>query len=401
MKMKIFRIISCILTLLLLMGIGACGSEKKNVKSAVKNEPAVATKKSADKESSSDSGKDSKDSGKDNGKESGSDGGMDKREKEVKLPEDSIILISERSNYAWGYYCSGIFIDSKGDVYSYDFSSLSCYRANHDTMSLLEKLEIVRKYDKPVATLDEETVRNIYSLGIKIDPNAGYEEEFTMCDYGQDTVYFVKEGSKEPLVVYTYGDTTRTPKDKNALELNGYFIKLDFSKAKKNLTQEDNTVIAFDDIVYIANLHDSGGDYNFIESKCKDGKGGYYKAVATNKQAVLDFVKNLQFGEDEINDFFDEIYEGIQDKMLYFIELHVEGQLGPDRNMCGMMIKDGRFSMLPVPAEIRNDGPGCDALDYYCNIIAYPADGLKISELAVDGVFAGDWKLLNELHSEE
>ncbi|MBO5620772.1 MAG: hypothetical protein J5959_04010, partial [Butyrivibrio sp.] len=63
MKMKIFRIISCILILLMLMSLGACGSEKKNVKSAVKNEPAVATKESADKECSSDSGKDSKDSG--------------------------------------------------------------------------------------------------------------------------------------------------------------------------------------------------------------------------------------------------------------------------------------------------------------------------------------------------
>ena len=392
------------LALMMLMGMTACGSERRSGGSSVSklnsSESSSESGQDTEKNSGKDDGKDDGnglDSGKKDGKETGKDGKEANINdfKDVTLPEDSILLIYFRSNYAWGKHESGKFVDSKGDVYSFCFSSDDyCLAAAHE-LSFLEKLDIVRTYDKPVSNIDEDMLKTIYGLGSRIDKNAGYEEEFTMCDYGQDSIYFVPEGSDEPLKIYSYGDVTLTPKDKNAYALEKYADTIVSAAIRLNTTRENDTRILFGDTIHIADLHDSGGNYEFMNSKCRDAKGGVYMAVTDNKQVVKDFAANLGFGEEQVKEFFENIYEPNQDEMLYFIELYIDGQLGPDNNTCGMLIKDGHYTLIPSPHNKKRGEVGCDALDYYCHIIGYPLSGQKLDDLAVDGVFGEYWTVID------
>ncbi|MBR6274960.1 MAG: hypothetical protein IKR27_08160 [Lachnospiraceae bacterium] len=408
-KKKMFKIIiASTMTLMMLFTMTACGSESKKSGGSVTKVEAKESSSDSGKESSSDkgsgkdnnkdagkeSGKDSdKDSNKGSGKESGKDDGKEDFSN-VTLPEDSIILVFERSNYAWGYHESGSFIDSKGDVYHFNFSADDNIRVNDIKLSLLEKLEIVKKYDKPVSKIDEDMLKKIYGLGSQVNKKAGYEEEDIMCDYGQDSIYFVPEGSKEPLLIYTYGDVTKTPKDKNARKLYKYTDTDVKTAMRLNMTGESGTTFNFAEYVCITDLHSSGGNYDYIHAKCEDAKGGVYKAVTDNKQVVKDFVAKIGFGEEKINEFFENIYEPNQDDMLYFIELYIDGQLGPDRNTCGLMIKDGQYTLIPSPDNKIRDEYGCDALDYYCHIVGYPLQGKKLSDMSKDGVFAEYWTVI-------
>ena len=45
--------------------------------------------------------------------------------KDLEVPSDEILLIDQRKNYAWDFQHDGIFIDSEGGVYSFDFSENS------------------------------------------------------------------------------------------------------------------------------------------------------------------------------------------------------------------------------------------------------------------------------------
>ena len=62
----------------------------------------------------------------------------------IKVPKDEIILIERYINHAWGYANEGVFIDSNGGVYSFDFSEI--HGANGETdEQFLDKLQMIRK----------------------------------------------------------------------------------------------------------------------------------------------------------------------------------------------------------------------------------------------------------------
>lgn len=149
----------------------------------------------------------------------------------VKLPEDKIIFIDAYSNYAWGYADDGIFIDTNGDVWSYDFSQYYYPHYDEDKEDVVEHLDrddlfrIIQKYTEPIAKIDIDILKEAYALGLKVDPDAEFKQKSMACDMGQYTLYFVNPETGEDVKIYSQGDTDFIPKDRYAKKLKKFYDK--------------------------------------------------------------------------------------------------------------------------------------------------------------------------------
>ena len=61
-----------------------------------------------------------------------------------RTPEGEIVLISRYVNYAWGYDDTGVFVDSAGNVYPFDFRVQ--YGGLGGRSDLVTKLELIREW---------------------------------------------------------------------------------------------------------------------------------------------------------------------------------------------------------------------------------------------------------------
>ncbi|MBR5090237.1 MAG: hypothetical protein IK093_12485 [Ruminiclostridium sp.] len=141
------------------------------------------------------------------------------------LPENEIFLISERTNYAWGHEDHGIFLDTSGNVYSFDFAG-SGYGLEGD-ITLRDKLELFRKYTAPAGHLDEGKVTELYNTGISVAPDAATTDISKMCDYGQDTLYFYDSKQDRKIQCYSDGDVERI-----SLDISANLFKIQWDTAK-------------------------------------------------------------------------------------------------------------------------------------------------------------------------
>lgn len=61
--------------------------------------------------------------------------------------EGEIVLISRHVNYAWGYDDCGVFVDSSGNVYPFDFHAQ--YGGLSKSNNLVQKLDFIRGCTNP------------------------------------------------------------------------------------------------------------------------------------------------------------------------------------------------------------------------------------------------------------
>ena len=66
-------------------------------------------------------------------------------------PEGEIVLISRHVNYAWGYDDSGVFVDSEGNVYPFDFHAQ--YGGLSKSSDLVQKLDFIRRCTNPAGQI--------------------------------------------------------------------------------------------------------------------------------------------------------------------------------------------------------------------------------------------------------
>lgn len=180
--------------------------------------------------------------------------------KDVKLPEQvQVCLVEHYLNFAWGHQEMGIFLDTTGKVYAFDFS-LSEWGSGED--SLLEKFSIIREFSEPVGKIDEETVKKIYFLGNLVDEKSKfmYTDE-TMCDAGQESVYVVNPSTGKIIECETEGDRSGWLEDEAAKELLKIYRK---AMGEKNLYKYDGTHVYMQGDISIASYsvqNDMGGRY--------------------------------------------------------------------------------------------------------------------------------------------
>ncbi len=136
-------------------------------------------------------------------------------------PENTIVLVHLCSNYAWGIHCDGSFVDSAGDVYSFDIVKLA--EENGIDMPGNDKLldtlqEYVYEKTEPTAHTNAEKAAECWELAQKIT-GSEYDSEETACDMGQKTLYAVDADTHELIKIESIGDVTEHLLDDNAKQI--------------------------------------------------------------------------------------------------------------------------------------------------------------------------------------
>lgn len=127
--------------------------------------------------------------------------------------KDRIVAIVQNVNFAWGYQNSGTFIDSLGNLYSFNIPDESTYSCDKE---FIEYLNDIYNSTDPQSYVQSEKINQFIDYGEKIDPNSEVSEKYNeMCDYGQKNVYYITSDN-DMLLLYSYGDYTIKRKDKNA-----------------------------------------------------------------------------------------------------------------------------------------------------------------------------------------
>lgn len=140
------------------------------------------------------------------GKVTGNDGGR------FPLPQTAeIFLIDRYVNYAWGYQDDGIFVDTSGAVYAFDFGITTLNSTSDE--QLFEKFDIIRDNTEPITTIDSDTIIELYSLGSQIDPESEFHSKKVAVDAGSHTVSFCNPDTGRKTVCTEYGDDEGTRSD--------------------------------------------------------------------------------------------------------------------------------------------------------------------------------------------
>ena len=294
------------------------------------------------------------------------------------LPENEIILINRYVNYAWGYDNSGIFIDSSGGVYSFDFSQEICsYNRDETEGDYLEKLQTISKYADPFVTLDEDTLCELYSYISGINKAAEFSEEFTACDAGEHQLKVYDTTAQKWVLCREEGDYTGELKDASAQKLlsfydetvqpiiqsgvkKGEIINPETGRREVEYCEkyiENKTYYYTDKDVHIENIH------------C-----GYTKY--TGKYVITNAEQLARFTEQTGIDFSDDDWSGSfpSDYFVYFVEIVDVSNLGYDFKMSGIMCKGGEFWFISSP-DSKTPEPGmlyADAMDGFCFVAEFP-----------------------------
>ena len=134
----------------------------------------------------------------------------------VVKPEFPLTYIEIRTNFAWGHYITGNFIDAKGYLFSFDLSeALETGPGYKDfTSTVYENLQRGIGIDpQPAAVTDVSVLEEGLGYAAGNGSDATFREEEKMMDYGQHTLYAVVGG--ELVMLYSRGDVDRTSDDAN------------------------------------------------------------------------------------------------------------------------------------------------------------------------------------------
>ena len=171
--------------------------------------------------------------------------------------EKSEIMLVERStNFAWGHHDHGLFVDTEGKIYAFDFSRYPKYMAyDENTLTFVQRLEIIRENSDPVAFFDEKDAKSFMELGEKLSAKDEFDEKEKMYDYGQNTLYFYQPETQELLKVKSTGDVDYTPKNKNAKKIaqkyESYMRWHGASITEAELDSGIPTVYSLDDVIML------------------------------------------------------------------------------------------------------------------------------------------------------
>ena len=140
---------------------------------------------------------------------------------------DDVLLVSERSNWAWGYHNTVKFCEADGDVYCYTSSmDRYPYGDREKAISVTDSIDIVREYGEPLARIDSEKLLEIYDIASGVSPDAEFTVTNARCDYGQDTIYCVSKDTGQLVKLESIGDNDEICTDKKAHKAAEKYSKL-------------------------------------------------------------------------------------------------------------------------------------------------------------------------------
>ncbi len=139
-------------------------------------------------------------------------------EGDAQLPPDAVLFDVLHMNYAWGFQCTGTFIDAAGFVHRYDCGELGDSIRNRLYQGR-EGVLLERRFhlkDTIICRLDSADLVRARRLVMKAEntpPDSARDSG--MRDYGSSSyrafIYDSKNGKRRDVVLRTYGDWERPP----------------------------------------------------------------------------------------------------------------------------------------------------------------------------------------------
>lgn len=141
-----------------------------------------------------------------------------------KSSTSNIVFVNRYTNYAWGKVDNGSYIDSKGDLYDFDFSD----RSFQNDKEFYEALREVYENSDPVSwgIADSGKMWDVLEKEIpKIDRNAEVTKRSKSYDMGQETLYAVSLDG-EMIMLRSAGDWEKHLDDAAAKRICGIYDRI-------------------------------------------------------------------------------------------------------------------------------------------------------------------------------
>lgn len=281
-----------------------------------------------------------------------------KVEDHVELPKDTIILDIRSANWAWGYADSGVFVDTDGGVYRYDFSTPVHPGHYEDHMN---KLYDIREYTDPDFTLDGKVIEKLYSYITQIDPEAECEEKHAACDAGCRTTTVYRNRKDSGMQLEITGDFEGYNKDKYA---------------KKALTCIETSIVPKIAVSY------NGEDPEFQDSRVvyytdkelhiysyHSGYNGYEGMLIIRNEEDAAKLKEYT-GVDVMNMTWD--WEPFYNDRIYVVQFTDVPSGGYDLIMKGIMQKGEKLFLIESEDSTRPQGTAAAVMDGFVFVAEYP-----------------------------
>ena len=134
-----------------------------------------------------------------------------KTEVNTDLSPDKVVFVSVYTNSAWTYQHRTSLVLGDGRYYSFDYNFSFYPNAGVSEEEIVKLL----KDEKPIAVIDKDYLLEMYEHGLKVNKDSEFTTAYARCDYGQETLYFVKDDGSL-VKCASDGDTTYYIKDEHA-----------------------------------------------------------------------------------------------------------------------------------------------------------------------------------------
>ncbi|MBD5445108.1 MAG: hypothetical protein HDR29_06095 [Lachnospiraceae bacterium] len=267
------------------------------------------------------------------------------------LPQTAeIFLIDRYVNYAWGYQDDGIFINTSGAVYAFDFGMTTLNHGTSDEQ-LLEKFDIIRGNTEPITTIDSDTIIELYSLGSQIDPESELNSKNVAMDAGSRTVSFCDPDTGKKTVCTKYGDDEGTLSDSFSKK----FVNLYNIKIKAAIPEFTAPLVYTEYDIHLNNI------------ECDTEMSGMYFLSSDEQLHILAKQCGMPI-DNMLSDYTD--YE--QERYVYFVELNA----APAN---AVLHTDTGYKLSHA------EGAG------FCNVVAYPRSSGNFTSDSIPCADGGEW----------
>lgn len=270
-------------------------------------------------------------------------------------PEEPLFIMTN-SNWAWGFGMYHMVVMGNGDVYSF---SSSCHLYPNITSydeDLEHKLDHMKQIG-PEFTLDSDYLQSLFDAAYAIDPNAEYDYENIMCDYGQHKIELVQtDKAANGVLVYEYGDNELTIDDENAAKFNDLYENFG-----DHLTEVSNTTYS----IYTT-------EHPIISYNCGYISNGEGKYIFPDPEEFFKAVDQLGLDRSQFTVFEESCYEGYP----VFMEITNVSTLGYSLlDDAFLALDNSDFRFLPSEDNYTPDPdePACEAMDGFVSVFCYPS----------------------------
>ena len=271
------------------------------------------------------------------------------------LPRTSeVFLIDRYVNYAFGYQDEGIFVDTGGAVYAFDFGRTILHSTSEEQM--FAKFDLIRDHTEPIMTCDSDMIVELYSLGSQIDPESEFASEPHAMDAGSSTISFRNPDTGKLTVCTEYGDQVGALDD-------------DFAQRFAALYAEQIRAAASEFQTPLVYTND---DIRLNQIECHTETSGKY--FLSNEAQLRIFAKECGAPVDDILDDYEEYEPG---RYVYFVELNA-----PPANAILRTEQGYQFS--------HTEGSG------FCNVAAYPRTSGNFISDSIPCADGGEWRRIED-----